>query len=259
LAESQDRKTFMEKQFNELKGNGSVFEAQRFPALTTTDVKTDPRFASWRSRGFNPSMEKKSWGTAANMLSHYEAIRQLSGSNLSTGLTMILEDDVVIAPHFQHLWNSLWPYVPDDWDILRVGAFSTGRSCAQKVNEHLDRAEWSDPPPRHPGGESGPCKYCGTQALIVHPASVTRVLRRLEASRFMHTDTAFGANTPPNEDPLTAPPLRVFMLRPFLAQHAEDVLEPSEESGLEPFPSVRDDVDEREADTKVGAPDDDMK
>jgi GR25 family glycosyltransferase involved in LPS biosynthesis len=244
LDESRDRRDFMERQFTELKGNGSVFQPIRFPALTIKQVQTESQFEPWRKRGFNPSMEKNSWGTAANMLSHFEAVRLYSGN--SSDLAMILEDDVVITPHFDQLWSKLWPYVPDDWDVLRVGAFLNGaRSCAQKVNEHVDRADWADPPPREPGGSSGPCRYCGTQALIVRPASVLKVLQRLKASRFMHTDTAFGADTPPYEDRASNPPLKVFELRPFLVQHAEDVIHTDD--GILLFPSVRDDVDEREA------------
>jgi GR25 family glycosyltransferase involved in LPS biosynthesis len=244
LDESRDRRDFMERQFHELKGNGSEFEPVRFPALTVKEVQTDSRFESWRKRGFNPSMEKQSWGTAANMLSHFEAIQRVVGN--SSGLAMILEDDVVITPHFDKLWKTLWPYVPEDWDVLRVGAFLNGaRSCNQRINEHIDRAEWADPKPTSPGGSSGPCRYCGTQALMVRPASVAKVLHRLQASRFMHTDTAFGADTPPFEDRSSNPPLNVFELRPFLAQHAEDVVHTDD--GILLFPSVRDDVDEREA------------
>eukprot|EP00928_Gymnodinium_smaydae_P099027 TRINITY_DN9345_c0_g4_i1.p1 TRINITY_DN9345_c0_g4~~TRINITY_DN9345_c0_g4_i1.p1 ORF type:complete len:375 (-),score=56.33 TRINITY_DN9345_c0_g4_i1:207-1331(-) len=240
LNESLDRREWMEEQFRELRGNGSVFEADRFPALTTAEVKNSARYEQWRKRGFSqlayPPM-KNSWATAANLLSHYEAIRQHSKKEM----VMILEDDVWIEPNFQQRWEKLWPFIPDDWDVLRVGGFLYAPSnCTQKVNDHIERASWADPAPRTPGAGGGPCIACGTQALIVRPESVSRVLKRLEAVHFMHTDTAFSADTPPLEDSAQAAPLNVFMVRPFLVRHDEDV------RSARQFASVRDIVDSRE-------------
>lgn len=232
LNESKDRRKSIERQVMDLQRSGSMFEVERFQALTADQVKSESRFAAWRRRGFSalafPIM-KKHWGTAANMLSKYTALKQLAlAANETSDLVMLLEDDVVISPNFQERWKELWPYVPDDWDLLRVGGFKyAGRNCSQYVNKHVDRAAWYDPPP------SGPCHYCGSQAYVVRPGRLSRVLQRVEKLKFVLADIAFGAATPPLEDPSEAPPLNIFSVKPFLV--FEDPR----------FGSVRDLVDER--------------
>ena len=61
----------------------------------------------------------------------------------------------------QERWEKeVWPFVPDDWDVLRLAWFGA-RSCAVRANAHLDLAVWFDPAP------DGPCRYCGAQAYLV--------------------------------------------------------------------------------------------
>lgn len=109
----------------------------------------------------------------------------------------------------------VWPYIPDDWDVVRIGWF--GMRCEEgKINDHVDMALWNDPPPK------GPCYYCGVQGYVVNPANVDKVLERLKNSRLMYIDTLLGAPTPPFEDEQVVPPLKVFALQPPLINQNEN-------------------------------------
>lgn len=119
---------------------------------------------------------------------------------------LILEDDAIVTPNITLRWKELWPYIPNEWDILRLGWFG-GDNCSGRVNEFVDFALWSDPPPH------GPCRYCGSHGYIVNPASVEKVIQRLQNSRIMHVDCLLGAQTPPNENPTLVPPLLSFVSR----------------------------------------------
>jgi len=122
---------------------------------------------------------------------------------------LILEDDASVSPRLLEDWQQHWPYVPAAWDILRLGWF--GRDvCSAAVNSHTSLAQWADPPPR------GPCRFCGSHAYVVNPASIDKVVRRLEASRIMHVDCLLGAPTPPTEIEADIPPLLSFAVRPSL-------------------------------------------
>mmetsp|Transcript_51369 Transcript_51369/g.166528 ORF Transcript_51369/g.166528 Transcript_51369/m.166528 type:complete len:84 (+) Transcript_51369:645-896(+) len=70
---------------------------------------------------------------------------------------------------------------------------------------------WADPPPY------GPCRYCGSHAYVVNPASVEKVIRRLEGSRIMHVDCLLGAPTAPLEEEDRLPALLSFVARPTLS------------------------------------------
>merc|ERR1719382_686937 len=122
---------------------------------------------------------------------------------------MITEDDVEINPEFIQQWEELWPYIPEQWDILRVGWFGDHQNCSQAVNPRVDRAGWQDP-------HSGECAYCGAQAYIVNPSSKERVLKRFEQSRITHADELLGAPTPQLESDAAVPALRAFVVWPTL-------------------------------------------
>merc|ERR1712107_196598 len=111
LDESRDRRSFMERQIRDLRGNGSMVSFERFPALTAKQVKTEERFKAWRQRGFNPMPFPKMeghWGTAANMLSKYLALRELDVAKLPDGaVAMLVEDDATISPDFEKQWKAL--------------------------------------------------------------------------------------------------------------------------------------------------------
>eukprot|EP00415_Alexandrium_ostenfeldii_P002537 UN2537 len=74
----------------------------------------------------------------------------------------------------------------------------------------------SDPPP------SGPCSYCGSHAYIVNPASIGKVIHRIEASKLMHVDCLLSAPTPPMENPRELPEIRAYTARPILVLQNED-------------------------------------
>jgi len=124
---------------------------------------------------------------------------------------MITEDDVEIDPDFPDMWEELWRWMPDDWDIIRVGWFGDHQNCSQVVNSYIDLAAW-----QHNHG--GSCMYCGAQAYIVNPKSKQKVLDRFEKSRMTHADELLSAPTPPAEDPERVPPLKAFVAWPMLAK-----------------------------------------
>eukprot|EP00448_Togula_jolla_P004308 CAMPEP_0170610156 /NCGR_PEP_ID=MMETSP0224-20130122/22503_1 /TAXON_ID=285029 /ORGANISM="Togula jolla, Strain CCCM 725" /LENGTH=294 /DNA_ID=CAMNT_0010935501 /DNA_START=39 /DNA_END=920 /DNA_ORIENTATION=- len=221
LDSDRPRREFMENQFVKLKGNGTDFQWQRLAAVEKEAMRSDERYSAWRDKGFNPTKYpgvQGMMGQAACTFSHREAIRSLVGPEeqrleASNELAMIVEDDVQIDPDFVHSWEKLWPFLPEDWDIVHVGGFGP-RDCRQQVNVHLDRAGWSDAPPQ------GPCRYCGTQAYIVRPGRASIVQHRLDASKIFHTDALLDAATPPFEDPEKVPELRSYYAFPLLAGHA---------------------------------------
>jgi len=196
-----------------------IFEWKRMSAVNASQMSTEPQYAQWRSKGFAETkhpLVKGSWPIAAVAYSHYLAIKMMKGLKAEmlakNELTIISEDDVEYKEDIMAIWDQIWPYVPKDWDVLRIGWAGDYSNCTQVVNDHFDRAGWRDDPP------DGPCMYCGAQAYVVNPNSFDRVLARFENSKMTHSDTLLGAPTPPLEDPTNVPPLNVFVSWPMLAQ-----------------------------------------
>jgi len=131
-----------------------------------------------------------------------------------------MEDDAVIPDDFEQQWEKLWPWIPEDWDVMRIGYNRLGGTdCRAVINQHMHYAFWLDPPPH------GPCQYCGLQAYVVNPASGFKILQRIQRSHIFHPDNLFSAPTPPEEDPKRVPPLLVFASRPVFIGHDESDFE----------------------------------
>lgn len=225
------RRDWMERQFDRLRRQGSRFAVERVAAVEADEVRANPRFEAVRQRGFNPTKYPNVeglWGVAGCQLSHVAVLRKLREEAPALlarrEVWLVLEDDAQLPDNLEAAWERLWPFVPEAWDVLRLGWFG-GSTCRGRVNDRLDLALWSDPPP------SGPCSYCGSHAYVVNPASVDKVLHRLERARTMHTDCLLGAPTPPLEEPGELPPLLAFAVRPPLSLQNEH------------FPSDRDTLD----------------
>jgi len=196
-------------------------DVRRVAAVEAGAARREPRFSAVRARGFNPTPYPKvegEWGVAGCQLSHAAALREMQEEAAAllarNEVWLVLEDDANVTAGLAEAWDRLWPFVPRQWDVLRLGWFG-GSSCQARVNEHLDLALWSDPAPM------GPCSYCGSHAYVVNPASVGKVLHRLERSRLMHADCLLGARTPPLEEPGELPPLLSFAARPSLSSQNE--------------------------------------
>jgi len=226
------RRRYMEEQLQELRqrwnASGHDLAWERVPGVGPDEVRLGDRYASWRAKGFSPATRpdvRGDWATAGCALGHYAAISRIpDGPNAE--LTLITEDDVEIMPRFLQYWKDLWPYVPKDWDVLRVGWFGDHQNCTQVVNARVDRAGWQDP-------MGGQCAYCGAQAYIVNPRRKRQVLERFERSKVTHADELLGAPTPQLEDTHQVPPLQAFVVWPTLATvHLDD-------KGHAAFPSDR--------------------
>jgi len=219
LDSSVQRAQWMESQLNSLPWiqNFGV-TVKRFSAVNASRAKHSSKFADIRARGFNqvkyPDVTGK-WGGAGGLFSHLLVLEELQRHAAELiaddSLWLIIEDDAILKGDFVIDWEKLWPFVPDTWDLLRLGWFG-GASCRQSVNEHIDLASWSDPPPH------GPCSYCGSHAYVVNPARVDRVIQRIRQAHIMHADCVISAPPPPTED---LAPLLAFAVRPLLSWQNE--------------------------------------
>lgn len=221
------RRKWMEAQLETLQQNLSEsarlqglqrnFTIERISALDIHQAPTDPRFQRIRERGFNlvpyPVVDGR-WSIAGCTFSHLTILWKLrehaAGLIARNEVWLVLEDDATVGSEIERTWQHLWPWLPMEWDIVRLGWFG-GSECSARVNEHIDLALWKDDPPQ------GPCYYCGSHAYIVNPASIERVIHRLESSRIMHVDCLLGARTPPMEDSKVLPPLLAFATRPSIS------------------------------------------
>lgn len=191
------------------------FDVERVSAVDIKQAQSDPDYEHVRQRGFNPTPYPNvmgKWSVAGCSLSHLKILRRMSrhAEELlrKREVWLILEDDAIVKRDIVADWEQIWDWLPEDWDILRLGWFG-GSTCVGRVNDHIDLALWSDPPP------SGPCSYCGSHAYIVNPASIQRVVHRIEGSKLMHVDCLLGAATPPLEDPKSLPELKAYAARPI--------------------------------------------
>eukprot|EP00929_Paragymnodinium_shiwhaense_P078691 TRINITY_DN40807_c0_g1_i2.p1 TRINITY_DN40807_c0_g1~~TRINITY_DN40807_c0_g1_i2.p1 ORF type:complete len:325 (+),score=44.16 TRINITY_DN40807_c0_g1_i2:53-976(+) len=157
LASDAPRRKYMEQRLRELQtaaresdstAQGEIV-VERLNAVEASEVAHGSEYASWRAKGFSETTKpdvRGDWATAACEYSHFEAIRrvgELAESLASRDeVAMIVEDDVEIQPDFWRQWEHEWPYVPPDWDILRVGWFNDFRDCTQTVNAVWDSAGW---------------------------------------------------------------------------------------------------------------------
>jgi len=185
---------------------------ERFEGIGANHLQKDKAYSEWQEKGFSKAPFPKvagKWAVGGCAYSHYSSIRKVPSD--SQELVMITEDDVEIDPDFPDMWEELWRWMPDDWDIIRVGWFGDHQNCSQVVNSYIDLAAW-----QHNHG--GSCMYCGAQAYIVNPKSKQKVLDRFEKSRMTHADELLSAPTPPAEDPERVPPLKAFVAWPMLAK-----------------------------------------
>lgn len=209
-----NRSKYMEAQLRNLSRlwEGRPLTWERLPAVDKDSFRDDVQYAEWRRRGFSQAQDpdvQGDWATAACAYSHYSAVSKIPEAS-GSDLVLITEDDVEISPRFRQLWQQVWPFIPEEWDVLRVGWFGDFLNCTQVVNTHVDRAGWQNPGTHE-------CAYCGAQAYIVNPSAKERVLQRFELSRITHADELLGAPTPQLEDPDAIPPLKSYVVWPMLA------------------------------------------
>jgi len=204
------------------RSHGVNFTFERLSAVPAADVQKNASFEAFRARGFStnsyPNM-MDDWRTAAVQYSHESIIERIEqqGQQLLAKheVWLILEDDAKVPPNLEMEWAKLWPYIPKEWDIMRVGWFGMENGCKACVNTKLHLAFWSDPPPH------GPCSYCGTQGYIVNPATAKKVMQRLKTSKLYYIDALLGAATPPGEDRARVPDLAVFAPIPTIIKQDE--------------------------------------
>lgn len=216
LAWDRARRQYMEDQLQVMgqlwQSQFRDFQWERLDAVEATALQHEDRFAHWREKGFSRSNipdVQGDWSTAACAYSHYSAISRID-EGPGSRLVLITEDDVAIHPKFLQMWEEVWPYVPEEWDVLRVGWFGDHQNCSQVINPRADRAGWQ-------ALKNGECAYCGAQAYIVNPRSKQRLLKRFEHSKITHADVLLGALTPLSEDPKSVPPIRAYVIWPMLA------------------------------------------
>lgn len=211
----------------EASATGRNFTWERLSALPADIVKMNASFAAFRSRGFSrapyPSMGKpghEDWITAAVEQSHESIIDEIA-RNANTlqsrnEVWLILEDDAMVPRNLEAQWEKIWPFVPAEWDVMRLGWFG-GTRCEASVNNRVHLAMWSDAPPH------GPCEYCGTQGYVVNPQRASRVLQRLQNSKLYYIDNLLGAPTPPGEDAERVPPIAAFVPMPPIIHQNEHI------------------------------------
>lgn len=229
----KSRRQYMEDQMRHLRDvwrkelRGHPLLWQRIPGTAAHEMQQSAGFRAWREKGFSRAPHPHvdgDWAIAACAHSHYKAIQSIPMAGEE--LVLIAEDDVELKQDFPQLWQQLWPWLPEDWDVLRLGWFGDHQNCSQVVNSRIDLAAWQQPP-------GGDCMYCGAQAYIVNPRSKMKVLSRFEISGMTHADELLGAPTPLMEDAAEVPPLRSFVVWPMLAStHFNEV-------GYPAFPSDR--------------------
>lgn len=209
------RREFMEHQLRNLsetwRKNVSL-TWERFEGIGASHIEEDKVYSDWKEKGFSKAPFPKvagDWAIAGCAASHYSSIQKIDSN--SEDLVMITEDDVEIDPDLPKMWEELWRWMPDDWDIMRVGWFGDHQNCSQVVNSYVDLAAWQ----QRPGSA---CMYCGAQAYIVNPKSKQKVLDRFEKSRITHADELLSAPTPLMEDPRDVPELKAFVAWPLLAK-----------------------------------------
>jgi len=216
----EGRRQFMESQLQTLHNSvmaerGEELQWERIAATGKQEIEHGSDLAWWRNKGFSQARSpdvRGDWATAACAYSHYSAMSKIPEAD-DSDLVMITEDDVDISPNFLEEWDHIWPFVPHDWDVLRVGWFSDHQNCSEVVNHYVDRAGWMDP-------KNGECAYCGAQAYIVNPRSKERVLKRFEKSKMTHADELLGAPTPQLEDPAHVPEIKAYVVLPMFANIA---------------------------------------
>mmetsp|Transcript_56384 Transcript_56384/g.123184 ORF Transcript_56384/g.123184 Transcript_56384/m.123184 type:complete len:518 (-) Transcript_56384:205-1758(-) len=216
------RRDYMEAQLKSLSRTfakeGSELSWKRIAGVPGSDLaEGQGKLRSWKDKGFSKAMTpdvRGDWKTASCTYNHFAAISRIPDT-MDEGLVVIAEDDVAISKQFLKLWERLWEYVPEEWDVLRIGWFGDHQNCSQVVNPMIDVAGWQDP-------MEGQCAYCGAQAYIVNPESKLKVLERFVKSKITHADELLGAPTPALEDPEKVPPLRSYVVWPTLASTVMD-------------------------------------
>lgn len=74
-------------------------------------------------------------GAYGCLLSHVQVVREARNAGVSS--VLIFEDDVVFDPHFKETFASFIQELPDDWDMLFLGALH--KDAPIKVSQHIAR------------------------------------------------------------------------------------------------------------------------
>lgn len=236
------RRQDFEQEMSGFHQRGSFFDVWHWKAVDVNKARFDSWFKAFRRDGFNPihpyslrgmeanqyatflsyqeadlpEHEKQRWSVAATMFSHYAILQEMAKhtQNLvsSNEVWFIVEDSAILAENLEKIWLQLWNYLPDEWDILRLGPQEGNppAHCETFINGHLELAvrDWDV--------KESACYDCGLMAYIVNPKSLHKVLWRIMHAKIYHIDSLLSAPTPPHEDPDVVPPLRAFNVHPKL-------------------------------------------
>ena len=106
---------------NEFSRHG-LHSVQRFPAIDGENV-------------VKPAGWQHSAGAYGCLLSHVQVVEEARAAGACS--VLIFEDDAVIAPDFQNTLASFSKEVPDDWDMLYLGALHKDEPTM--ISEHVGR------------------------------------------------------------------------------------------------------------------------
>jgi GR25 family glycosyltransferase involved in LPS biosynthesis len=217
------RREYMEQQFDAFRNRGIDIKLTRFSAVAKSAIANSLEWQPWRLKGWaNTSVPNISGnlGVAGCAASHYKILLELLPMEMQLvekgEVVLISEDDAQFSNDFVDVWKMLWQYLPDDWDLVRVGWYGDNDKCSNRVNPHVDRAGWSQ------RCADCPCHYCGTQAQIPRPGHFRKLLQRFELSKITHADILYSAPRPPLEDPSKVPELNIYATMPLLAMTARN-------------------------------------
>mmetsp|Transcript_16645 Transcript_16645/g.30260 ORF Transcript_16645/g.30260 Transcript_16645/m.30260 type:complete len:399 (-) Transcript_16645:125-1321(-) len=247
------RSRFAEQEISKMRWSSeSLFEVWRWKSLSSLKARADDWYEPFRTTGFArddfllqgmeeaefteakaveaddlSNSERRKWAVAAIMFTHWLVISEMS-KNVpdmveNNKVWLVIDDNVKMPEKLYDFWQLLWPYVPEDWDILLLGAAEDEEEdgvmldgCSMQFNGHLQFAarKWNI--------EEVPCFECQKAlAYVINPKHVGRVLWRFMHSRINHVRNLLSALTPSGEDPDICPALNVFNVHPTLIDSFE--------------------------------------
>lgn len=151
------------------------------------------------------------WVWVANYISHVLAIQSMEpagspASFASNDAFLLMEDDASCPDNLQARMGELAPFLPDDWDVLKVGWFNLGEAWGiPKVNNFLTQREAKDTVNQQILNVSEPfrattacdtangCKELfnmGMHAYLIKAQSVDRLLSFLKRRPILSIDAA---------------------------------------------------------------------
>jgi len=179
LANSTARREEMERVLGE-NADGVPFE--RFEAVTKeqgleqSPYKDIVQAQNVSSAFLSPNNSFRLPGAVACYMSHrflLEHISRLPGDQ--DAVYVVLEDDVNVTKGWTERLASIWPSIPDNWDLLKLGYVGTEWPC-DEIAQGVYVAKLAGGKSRSLGCNTN---YLGTQTYAVSPRSAARVLKVL--------------------------------------------------------------------------------